>query len=126
MMISHEQVRYVSGASAPILLLAGAPVHEALPVLRTVDGAVPALAGWQLMARLTLCLLDGPGEAGCVLPTLGSEAELDAVAAWCAQVERTGGALVVSLPRRSDLAGPLDWAALLDGGSHGGFAPAAS
>ncbi|RKE21133.1 hypothetical protein [Streptomyces sp. TLI_171] len=122
MMIPHDQVRFVSGASAPILLLGGVPVHEALPVLRTSDGAVPALDGWQLVARLTLCLLDGPGDAGCVLPTLGSTAELDAVAAWCAQVEEVGGALVVSLPHRSDLAGPLDWPALLDGGAHGGFA----
>ncbi|WP_245194589.1 hypothetical protein [Kitasatospora phosalacinea] len=124
-MISPEQVRLVSGASAPILLLGGAPAHGALPVLRVVDGAVPALDGWSVFARLTMCVLDGPGDAGCLVPTLGGSFDTDGVARWCEEVGRAGGALVVSLPDPSDLTGQLDWPALLDGGSRGGFAPAA-
>ncbi|WP_282202543.1 hypothetical protein [Kitasatospora fiedleri] len=123
-MISAEQVRLVSGASAPILLLGGAPVHGALPVLRVADGAVPGLDGWSVFASLTMCVLDGPGDAGCLFPTLGGSSGTDGVAHWCAEVERAGGALVVSLPDQAALTGPLDWPALLDGGSRGGFAAA--
>ncbi|GLW69155.1 hypothetical protein Kpho02_14540 [Kitasatospora phosalacinea] len=124
-MISPEQVRLVSGASAPILLLGGAPVHDALPVLRVVDGAVPGLDGWSVFARLTMCVLDGPGDAGCLFPTLGGSFGTDGVARWCDEVERAGGALVVSLADAAELTGPVDWPALLDGGSRGGFAAAA-
>ncbi|MGW4805888.1 hypothetical protein [Kitasatospora sp. NPDC004272] len=123
-MISPEQVRLVSGASAPILLLGGAPVHGGLPVLRVTDGSVPGLDGWSVFARLTMCVLDGPGDEGCVFPTLGGSFDTDGVARWCEEVERAGGALVVSLPEPAGLTGPLDWPVLLDGGSHGGFAPA--
>ncbi|MFD8594102.1 hypothetical protein ACFV1L_03790 [Kitasatospora sp. NPDC059646] len=125
-MISPEQVRLVSGASAPILLLTGAPVHPALPALRLRDGAAPALDGWSVLARLTLCVLDGPGDAGCLFPTLGGAAGPEQVSRWCAEVERAGGALVVSLPDGTDPDGPFDWPALLDGRSHGGFARAAA
>lgn len=123
MLVPPENTLFVPGAS-PVLVLADAPVHDDLPVLIAPGGAVPKCDGWSVAARLTLCVVDGPGDAGCVVPAfgapvLGGSGEPDDVAVWCSDVSRAGGAVVLSLPQLPEV---LDWQALLTGGSaRGGF-----
>lgn len=106
-----------------MLLLAGAPVHGVLPELRVADGRVPVCAGWTVVPRITLCVADGPGDAGSVMPGALSAEEFPHVAEWCDAVERAGGAVVVSLDALPAAEQPVDWDALLTGGSRGGFMP---
>ncbi|WP_314254272.1 hypothetical protein [Streptomyces sp. DSM 40907] len=79
------------------------------------------------MPKLTLCVVDGPDEAGLIIPALaapvidsaGGGAGPRDMSDWCADVERAGGAVVLSL---ADLPEVLDWAHLLGSGvAHGGF-----
>jgi hypothetical protein len=124
-----ENTLFVRGAT-PVLLLAGAPVHAALPALTASDGELPRCAGWSIVPRLTLCVVDGPGEHGLVVPALaapvlhGTERSVasGAMADWCADAEQAGGALVLSLDELPEV---LDWSALLGSGTaRGGFVPA--
>ncbi|WP_405983844.1 hypothetical protein [Streptomyces sp. NBC_00872] len=64
-----EKSLFIRG-DAPVLPLADAPVHEVLPVLPAPDGAMPRREGWSIVPRLTLCVVDGPGEAGLIVPAL--------------------------------------------------------
>ncbi|MFJ8362268.1 hypothetical protein [Streptomyces sp. NPDC093984] len=91
---------------------------------------MPLCEGWNIVPRLTLCVVDGPGEHGLVVPALaapvldGAEGETAPgdMADWCADVERAGGAVVLSMDRLPEV---LDWPFLLDSGtSRGGFVPA--
>lgn len=131
MLLNPENTLFVRN-TAPVLLLADAPIHDALPVLSAPDGAVPGCEGWSIVPRLTLCLVDGPGEHGIVVPALTAavletstgEAVPGDMADWCTDVERTGGAIVLSLDRLPET---LDWNHLLTAGtSRGGFMPALS
>lgn len=87
---------------------------------------MPSCPGWSVVPRLTLCVVDGPADAGCVVPAFGAPVAggagtPDDMAGWCEDVERAGGAVVVSLP---ELPRTLDWAWLLNGGAaRGGFVP---
>ncbi|POX56311.1 hypothetical protein C3489_06220 [Streptomyces sp. Ru71] len=126
MLVSPENTVFVRGAT-PALLLAAAPVHQALPLLPAPGGAVPRCAGWGIAARLTLCVVDGPGEAGAVVPALGARVvggtggtgDMADMADWCSDVERAGGALVVSVDELPEV---LDWGRLLASGTaRGGF-----
>ncbi|MHC3474314.1 hypothetical protein ACYF6T_37215 [Streptomyces sp. 7R007] len=92
-------------------------------------GAVPVCEGWSIAPRLTLCVVDGPGEHGLVVPSLAApvlgdpdaHASPDGMADWCADAEQAGGAVVVSLDR---LPSSLDWPALLTSPTaRGGFVP---
>jgi hypothetical protein len=115
-------VRSVRG-STPVLLLAAASVHDALPALTAPDGRVPLCTGWSIVPKLTLCAVDGPGEYGLIIPALAAPV-LDAtgpadMADWCTDAEQAGGALVMSV---DELPETLDWAHLLGSGTaHGGF-----
>ncbi|MFD7259101.1 hypothetical protein [Streptomyces sp. NPDC059874] len=71
--------------------------------------------------------MDGPGEAGLIVPALAAPvidaavggAESGDMGDWCADVERAGGAVVLSLDELPEV---LDWAHLLgSGAAHGGF-----
>ncbi|GGY74312.1 hypothetical protein GCM10010300_17550 [Streptomyces olivaceoviridis] len=126
MLLDAEKTLFVRGAT-PVLLLAGAPVHDALPGPAAPDGAVPVCAGWSIAPRLTLCVVDGPGGHGLVVPALAAPV-IDAQGApgdmgdWCADAEAAGGAVVLSLDRLPET---LDWSALLSSGTtRGGFLPA--
>ncbi|WP_137991407.1 hypothetical protein [Streptomyces vilmorinianum] len=127
MLLPPENTLFVPG-DAPALLLAGAPVHEELPALHAPGGAVPPCAGWSVVPQLTVCVVDGPGDAGClvpafVAPVFGGSGTPDDMAGWCEDVVRAGGAVVVSLP---ELPRTLDWELLLTGGvARGGFVPVA-
>ncbi len=126
MLLDPEKTLFVRGAT-PVLLLAEASVHDALPVLAAPDGAVPVCEGWSIAPRLTLCVVDGPGDHGLVVPALaapviGAEGAPGDMGDWCGDAERAGGAVVLSLHR---LPGTLDWSALLSSGTaRGGFLPA--
>ncbi|MGW5353629.1 hypothetical protein ACWERV_24340 [Streptomyces sp. NPDC004031] len=132
MLLTPENTLFVRGQT-PVLLLADAPVHDALPA---VGREIPRPAGWSVLPRLTLCVVDGPGEHGVVIPALAapvlpaltaaSAAAADTEADmgdWCADAEAAGGVLVLSLPQ---LPAELDLAALTSAGSaRGGFLPLA-
>ncbi|MCX4743952.1 hypothetical protein OG455_00225 [Kitasatospora sp. NBC_01287] len=125
MLLSPEKTLFIRG-TVPVLLLSDAPVHALLPVLAAPDGAVPRCDGWSIVARLTLCVVDGPGEAGLVVPAMAAPV-IDGtggtpeMANWCADSEQAGGAVVLSL---DELPEELDWAHLLGSGTaRGGFVP---
>jgi hypothetical protein len=80
--------------------------------------------------RLTVCVVDGPGDHGVLVPALAAPVIAGAdggtapgdMAGWCEDAERAGGAVVLSLDR---LPGTLDWPALLSAATtRGGFLPA--
>ncbi|MGC5003479.1 hypothetical protein [Streptomyces sp. DT203] len=129
MLLDPENTLFVRGAT-PALLLADAPVHDALPLLAAPDGAVPRCEGWSIIPRLTLCVVDGPGDHGLVVPALAAPVAGGAndggassgMADWCEDAEQAGGAVVLSLDQLPDV---LDWSALLSSGTvRGGFMPA--
>ncbi|MER5637529.1 hypothetical protein ABT095_11290 [Kitasatospora sp. NPDC002227] len=130
MLLPREKAHFVL-AGTPLLLLDGAPVHESLPLLHAPDGEMPLCPGWSVAAMATMCVVDGPGDAGCLIPALGtSESDpataLASLADWSSAVERTGGAVVVSLPSLPENLAELDWPSILTGGgAHGGFVPTA-
>jgi len=128
-LLDPENTLFVRGAT-PVLLLADAPVHDALPLLTAPDGAMPLCEGWNIVPRLTLCVVDGPGDHGPVIPALGAPVVGGAdegpassgMGDWCADAEQAGGAVVLSL---DSLPEALDWSALLSSGTaRGGFVPA--
>ncbi len=98
--VSPENRRFLPG-TPPVLLLGGAALHDLLPVPDVTGGRMPVCEGWSVAAMATLCVVDGPGDAGCVTPAALSPAELDAVGDWAQAVRDAGGALVVSLEGRS-------------------------
>jgi hypothetical protein len=51
---------------------------------------------WVLMARATLCVLDGPGDEGFLIGPL-PQAQFERHASWCETVDRRGSAGVVLL-----------------------------
>lgn len=126
-LLPRENVRFLLGP-APTLVLAAAPFHADLPPLGPEDGGSSGWPkpsapcdGWRIMPRLTLCLLDGPDGAGCLIPTLREPTDMGAMLDWCAAVDAAGGAIVVSLKGIPDR---LDWAEILaDGEARGGFLP---
>jgi hypothetical protein len=126
-LLPPEKTLFVRGAT-PLLLLAGAPVHDALPRLADPGETLPRCEGWSIVPRLTLCIVDGPGDHGVLIPALAApvmgvaDAEPGEMADWCEDTERAGGAIVLSLDH---LPPALDWPALLTPGTtRGGFVPA--
>lgn len=127
MLLPPEKTLFVRGAT-PLLLLAGAPVHDVLPLLTAPGETVPLCEGWSLVSRLTLCVVDGPGDHGLVIPALSApvlgaaDTSPGEMADWCADAERAGGAVVLSLDHLPEV---IDWSALLaPGAARGGFVPA--
>ena len=127
MLLNPENTLFVRGTT-PVLLLADAPVHAALPPLTSTDGTVPPCEGWSILPKLTRCVLDGPGEHGLVVAAIAAPV-LDgdgvrgqgagAMAGWRGDAEQAGGAVVLSLDRLPEV---LDWSDLLGSGkAHGGF-----
>ncbi|MGI5139514.1 MULTISPECIES: hypothetical protein [unclassified Streptomyces] len=128
-MLDPDNTQFVRGAT-PVLLLADAPVHDALPLLTASDGAVTLCEGWTIVPRLTLCVVDGPGDHGLVVPALAAPVvggthggtASNGMGDWCADAEQAGGAVVLSLDQLPEA---FDWSALLSSGTaRGGFMPA--
>lgn len=59
-------------APTPLLLVSAAPIHDDLPVPHAPNCNMPTCSGWQVMARLTMCVVDGPGDAGCLTDANGT------------------------------------------------------
>ncbi|MEU6273686.1 hypothetical protein ABZ871_14960 [Streptomyces populi] len=128
MLLDPENTLFVRGAT-PMLLPADAPVHDALPLPTAPDGAIPLCEGWNIVPRLTLCVVDGPGDHGLVVPALAAPVVDEAddgtassdMGKWCADAEQAGGAVVLSLDRPPET---FDRSALLSSGTvRGGFMP---
>ncbi len=127
MLLNPENTLFVRGTT-PVLLLADAPVHDVLPPLTAPDGAIPLCDGWGIVPKLTMCVVDGPGEHGLIVPAIAapvldegavSDDDPEAMSAWCTDAEQAGGAVVLSLERLPEV---LDWTHLLGSGTaHGGF-----
>lgn len=124
MLLSPEKALFVRGGT-PVLLLSDAALHDDLPVVSAPDGALPRVEGWSIVPKLTLCVVDGPGEAGLVIPSLtavvidvadGAPAPGN-MGEWCADAERAGGAIVLSLDELPEV---LDWSHLLGSGTTRG------
>ncbi|MDT5027910.1 MAG: hypothetical protein QOE61_4336 [Micromonosporaceae bacterium] len=70
--------------------------QDQLPLLRlAVDQPEPAIGatGWSVLIRATMCVVDGPGDAGFLVARLGPGGDL-APEAWGDAVDRAGGCLV--------------------------------
>ncbi|GAB2583952.1 hypothetical protein GCM10027168_15980 [Streptomyces capparidis] len=124
MLLPPEKTLFVRGAT-PLLLLSGAPVHDALPPLTAPAERAPRCEGWTLVPRLTVCVVDGPGDLGVLVPALTApvlhEGGEGGMAGWCADAERAGGAVVAcvdALPETLDRDRPPG-----GGTARGGFVP---
>ncbi|MFE3989922.1 hypothetical protein ACFXPR_36070 [Nocardia tengchongensis] len=110
--VPRDSARFVAGET-PVLVIGGAPIHAVLPTLAVSDGVVSACEGWTLLPQLTVCVVDGPGDVGCLIQAATGSQDVDEVATWCDAVDAAGGAVVVSLP---DLPVSLDWDAIFSAG----------
>ncbi|NUP42407.1 MAG: hypothetical protein HOY76_36590 [Streptomyces sp.] len=131
MLLNPENALFIRGAT-PVLLLADAPIHDALPPVASARVSGPRPAGWSIVPRLTLCVVDGPGDQGVLIPAMaapvlpalpseGGEAEAGDMADWCEDAESAGAVLVLSLPQ---LPAELDLSHLMAAGSaRGGLLP---
>ena len=64
---------------------------DGVPTVTLVDAQASSTQGWSVVNRLTLLVVDGPGDEGYLLPRLdGNGADL-APTGWDASVERHGG-----------------------------------
>lgn len=105
-----------------VVVATGRPVTT-MPELSQVDQAAERtpVDGWRLMARATLCVVDGPAEdEGFLIAPLVPGA-FDP--AWCDEVARCGGAFVVLLEEAElpERAGLVETAGRP--GARGGFVP---
>ncbi|MFE3104019.1 hypothetical protein [Nocardia tengchongensis] len=109
-LVPRENARYFTGGT-PVLVVGGASIHEALPVLIVSDGVASRCDGWTLLSRMTVCVVDGPGDLGCAIQTAVDpqdvhEADVHEAATWYDDVDAAGGAVLISLP---DLPASFDW-----------------
>jgi hypothetical protein len=77
-----EAIRFEVRDGVPVLTLAVDPPTDLTP------------DGWSVLNRLTLFLVDGPGDAGFLLPRLSPEGDL-APTGWDEAVQRAAGSHVV-------------------------------
>lgn len=82
MVLSPDAARFELRDGTPVITLAVEPPAE----LATGD--------WSALNRLTLFVIDGPGDAGFLLPRLGAGGDV-APTGWDEAVERTSGVHVV-------------------------------
>jgi hypothetical protein len=71
-------------------------VRDGVPVIvLAVDPRAGAADGeWSVLSRMTMLIVDGPGEAGFLLPRFGSEGSVTP-AGWDDAVDRASGSYVV-------------------------------
>ena len=80
--------------------MVGFDLADGIPLLRLPGLPVEApeeiqAEQWSLLSRTTVCVVDGPGEAGYVIARLGPDGSDAAPAGWDDAVERAAGSLVV-------------------------------
>jgi hypothetical protein len=118
-LLNREQARFLR-APQPVLLVALPDEFGPLPELTSdAAGAPAALAGWSVLAGGTLCVVDGPGDLGFLLPTLAAADELADSMAWAGSVADCGGAYVFQVDEKH-LDTPLDKLVQAPG-TRGGF-----
>ena len=117
--VPRERVRFVHG-ERPLLVIAAGADTEVLPALR-LEGGLPARCeGWTLVAQLTVCVVDGPGDAGFLIQAAADLTEAEEQNAWLLLVEAAGGAVVAATQELGTRT--LDEAAARSD-ARGGFVP---
>lgn len=123
--VDRTKVAYLGGRM-PMILLHDVPTAFDLPPLSTTAGQVAPCAGWVLMASGAMCVVDGPGNLGYLLP-IANDAAMDLTTfkehqLWLAAVDAAGGVVVVAGENTRDIASVED---IVDRtGLRGGFIPA--
>ena len=71
-------------------------VRDGVPVITLAVDPPPAVddGEWTVLSRLTMVIVDGPGEAGFLVPRLGPDGDV-APAGWDDAVDRHSGAHVI-------------------------------
>lgn len=71
-------------------------LHDGVPVmtLAVEPPAVVTDGEWTVLSRMTMVIVDGPGEAGFLVPRLGPEGDV-APAGWDDAVDRLSGTHVI-------------------------------
>ncbi|WP_405142483.1 hypothetical protein OG589_34710 [Sphaerisporangium sp. NBC_01403] len=106
----------------PALVLVSTDPIEMLPVFQLdADRPLPC-DGWQLLAGLTVSVVDGPGDSGMLVEGVIRPDEAEERTAWLDAVDHAGGAVVLVVDSQSPVD---DWAALAGSGkARGGFVSA--
>lgn len=120
-LIPTERTRFLS-APVPAVVIAVEPGGIVLPPLAFYDtGAAMRAGGWKVVARATMCVLDGPDSDGLLLPTISDTGQVDRAAAWAEAVADAGGVLALQVaPHRLDA---ILYDLLADPETRGGFVP---
>ncbi|NUR03817.1 MAG: hypothetical protein HOY79_47095 [Streptomyces sp.] len=120
-LIPTERTRFLSAPVAAVVI-AAEPGGTVLPPLAFYDtGTAKRVLGWTVVARTTMCVLDGPGQDGMLVPTISDTGQMDRAAAWAEAVADAGGVLALQVAR-----GRLDatvYDLLADAETRGGFVP---
>jgi len=80
--VSRERARFIHD-EGPLLVIAGNAATEALPALRLEHGRPARCDGWRLVAQLTVCVVDGPGDAGFLVQASAIQPRLENRAIGC-------------------------------------------
>lgn len=120
-LVDRRQVAFIVD-QLPLIVLRGLPDAYDLPLIQVEEGQVGPCSGWILALHATMCVIDGPGDAGLLLPVFAGDEAIDAVAQherWLAAVSIYGGAVLVV--GDSEVGSVADVAAR--SGLRGGFVP---
>jgi hypothetical protein len=120
-LLTPDLARFLSTPQPVLLVALSADMPSLPPLARDASGSPAHLAGWSVLAGATLCVVDGPGEQGFLLPTIGGPfgdsasdsdggdggmEQMKASLAWAAGVEDCGGAYVLQVAE-DELDAPL-------------------
>jgi hypothetical protein len=72
-------------------------LQDRMPVLRLAVGAPTTLAAeeWSLLHRMTMCVVDGPGDSGCLIARIGPDGRDPAPKGWDKAVKKAAGSMVI-------------------------------
>jgi len=98
-LIPGDSCRFLISPVPSVVIPAEAEGVSDLPPLAFYDGGAPVrLADWTALARPTMCVLDGPGDAGVLIPTISEQGQLAERMEWADAVAGAGGVLVLQAP----------------------------
>jgi hypothetical protein len=94
---SQRRFSWLEGQPCLVLAVGARDLNAAnLPKLADADlGAPPVLSGWGVFPRLTMSVVDGPGDTGFLVAS--DLDDIESADKWVTDVESRGGALVVFL-----------------------------
>lgn len=81
----------------PQLIVVAPPHMDALPPITVRDGYIQPCEGWLLFPRLTLCVVDGPGDAGFLVQGAADADQAEHLTRWLEALDKTGAAVVIAL-----------------------------